>query len=246
MPDENITVLVLNSVKRVKSFKVNRFRIRIAIITGVCFIAVLSISLGANFYLYQQNRNIAGQLAAVDSQPGSDRMETAASELNGSEDRDHTLAAARNLRSDTVKASRATADAAVTPGAAEDIYAGDIDSDMVGIDNLTSSRELNMIELNISFNLINKLESNQVISGYVVIVAKTSDNNMTYVSWPHMETDARGMPIDHLRGDRFSIKYLKNVEARMLLDDPAERYLFYRIIIYDLNGRMLMLRTIEI
>ncbi len=52
MSEENITVMILNGVKRVRSIKVNRKRIRFAVWGGSVFAFLFAISISLNVYQY--------------------------------------------------------------------------------------------------------------------------------------------------------------------------------------------------
>lgn len=243
MADENITVLVLNNVKRVKSFKVNRFRIRMAVISAISLISVLILSLGANYYLLRENLNISNELAMQPGRTPNPAITAVDENENGSSDNQ-----LNDIQEPVTDDSVSNPAESVPPSAAVemDIFESDLSSEVVSVENVESTRELNRIELNVSFNLVNILETNDVVSGYVTIAARTTDNRFPYVSWPHMELHTDGTPVDYLKGDRFSIKYLKTVEARMLLNNPSERYQYFRINVFALDGRLLMRKTFEV
>jgi len=245
MPDETITVLILNSVKRVRSIKVNRARIRFAIFLVSTFCAVFILSLGANLYLFQQNQNFSSQLASIqkEGQEGDNPLYDKAGDADGT---------AISLRGQGTESADSSAGAVQglsgrEPGG-EDIHARDFNSDRVTIENLKSTRTLNDMELNVSFNIVNTLPAGssgarEAVSGYIVIVAKTSDAAVPYVSWPLVQLDDDGTPMNFVRGNRFTIQYLRPVEGKMLLNDPAESFEYYRIFVYSRAGELLMLKT---
>ncbi|MFC1733438.1 hypothetical protein ACFL6I_24325 [candidate division KSB1 bacterium] len=247
MSDENITVLILNNVKRVKSIKVNRRRVRVAVFIGLLFMSVFILSLGANYFLYQENQDVSMQLALLgESRPAG--LETIADDdVNGSGGSIHAQESTVNLpREDEMGQRVSTEEVPGAPTEEVDIFEGDFNSERVGIENLEATLEINKIELNISFNVVNRLETNDAVAGYVVIVAKTTDGNMPYVSWPYMTINANGVPADFTKGDRFTINYLRPTNARIMLNDPSERYSYYRINIYSLSGELMMKRTFRV
>ena len=75
MPDENTTILILKGVKRVKSIKVNRKRIRVAIYSVSIFAGIFLISIGLNIYQFMNpgffEQVIQGEAANIENESGS-------------------------------------------------------------------------------------------------------------------------------------------------------------------------------
>lgn len=241
MPDDDFTVLILNSLKKVRSIKVNRFRIRLAMVGAATFVVILMLSIGANYYLFMQNRSISHQLAAradedlVTDQPVAAEEENGFNTTGDSPDAPPTDPSAD--REQPLPGERKTVPE--KPEETVDIFAGDKTLGLVGIEDLESTLELNKIELNVSFTITNKLGTGEPVAGFIVVVGKTTDKTMSYVSWPVMKLDGNGKPVEYAKGERFTIKYLRPISARMLLNDPAEKFEFYRILVYSLDGELL-------
>lgn len=244
MPDDNITVLILNRVKKIRSLKVNRKRIRFAIIFSVTFIALFALSLGTNFYLYRQNKDISAQLSQFQSTeniadtPLSDDYDGA----DGVYQTHSRPAGTVNNESDSNNREENS-----ETGKPVNIFDGDFDSDIVGIRDLTYSLELNKIELSIQFNVVKKNRTDEAYSGNIFVVAATSDENMPHVCWPTVNLNEKDLPFEHRRGNPFTIKFLKPVEANILLNNPAERYYYFRIYVFSRDsGELLLLKTTRI
>ena len=241
MPDENITLLILNNVKRVRSIKVNRKRIRLAIITGISFMTVLFISLGTNFYLFQQNRGISAQLsdAMGRAEPGRqyDRNVAGGGDAlppvtaSGAGERERTQEGSTNLRQQQ-------------EAEPNDIFANDVTSDQVSIDNLESTLSINGIELTVNFDVVKKDNVLDRVAGYIVVIGKTSDTKSPFICWPEkLSLSEDGTPANYLDGEWFSINWLRPTTARMLLSNSAERYQYFRIYIFSPEGDLMLLKT---
>jgi hypothetical protein len=242
MSDENTTILVLNSVKKIKGFKVNRKRIRFAIILASTFMVLLLLSLGGNYYLFRQynflndqvtflqeeNTKLENMNNSVMSGSGSDNLARRTTESGeGSQ-------AGGNPNGDN-KTERET----------EDIYSGDRESNLVNIQNLEHEVSLNGLELLVRFNLT-KDPDEEIISGFVVVIASTTDNLNPHVSWPEVDLDENGSIVDVFSGESFSMRQLTQKSGRMMLDDPAASFKYFRIYVYDTIGTLLMRKTIPI
>lgn len=243
MPDETTTVLILNSVKRVKSIKVNRARIRFAIFLVSTFCVILILAIIASSYLFIQNKNLQKEIASIENaenklpaisgeeQPASTGSDTEQT-VSGREESDVNAAGNPNEQNRSED-----------PAIEENVYEDDIESEIVSINNLVSRLELNGIELKFAFNIKNDLTTGQRIAGRIVVVAKTTDEDARFICWPAVDLNENGEPRNFGSGDRFNINNLKPIEGEIWLNNPAESFEFYRIYVYTLSGELLLRQT---
>ncbi|MCP4726840.1 MAG: hypothetical protein GY863_17505 [bacterium] len=242
MSDENTTILVLNSVKKIKGFKVNRKRIRFAIITASTFVVLLLLSLGGNYYLFRQYNNVNEQLATLQAENA--QLENRSSLVRSEPDSENQVQGTNEPGENSPVTANSNGDDN-EEAAVEDITAGDKESSNVNIQNLIHEISLNGLELLVEFNLT-KNPDNEIISGYVVVIATTTDNLNPYVSWPEVDLNDDGTILDIYSGGSFSMRQLTQKRGRIMLDDPAASFRFFRIYVYDTIGSLIMRKTIPI
>lgn len=243
MPDETTTVLILNSVKRVKSIKVNRARIRFAIFLVSTFCVILVLAVFASSYLFIQNKNLQTKIANFENtgktepaitgpeQPASTNSNPSQTVSGGEESGD--IAAGKVDEENTTE----------YPAIEENIYEDDIESEIVSINNLVSRLELNGIELKFAFNINNDLTTGQRVAGRIVVVAKTTDEDASFICWPAVDLKENGEPKNFGSGDRFNINNLKPIEGEIWLNNPAESFEYFSIYVYTLSGVLLLRQT---
>ncbi len=242
MSDENTTILVLNSVKKIKGFKINRKRIRLAIIAASTFLVILLLSLGGNYYLFKQYNSVNEQLAVLQAE---NAQQGNSNTIIRSEPGSEITPAGTNEQIETTPAAANSNGDGEVKDEIEDIYAGDSDSRLVSIQNLDHQTSLNGLELLVRFNLT-KVPDDEIISGFLVVVASTTDNLSPFVSWPEVDLNEDGTVIDIYAGESFSMRQLTQKSGRIMLDDPASSFKYFRIYVYDTIGTLMMRKTVPI
>ena len=128
----------------------------------------------------------------------------------------------------------------VSPGNDSLQVAEDILSDKIRIDNLHST--LNGNELNLSLDLTKMIDDGSITSGFLIAVAEhySAESGMNAV-FP--AAAKAGQPVDFRRGDWYSIRNFKIVQARIELQDKPENYPRLKILVFDANGQLLIHQT---
>ena len=123
------------------------------------------------------------------------------------------------------------------------IFANDRDSDILLIQNLGESLELNGIELTVTFTIRKKGTSREIISGRFVIVAKTTNPDNPFISYPGVALNPDGSVQNFSAGEPFSMRFLTPKAGTILLLDETASFEYYRIFIYSNNGGLLLQKT---
>jgi len=239
MPDENITLLILNGVKRVRSIKVNRKRIRFTIFTISFFAVLFLISVGLNVFMYVNNGYKFSLLPPQirGSESGTKNEQTGA--LMGDE-----LKAENSVvdKEDDTATSKATGQTEVPEK--EDIFANDRDSAILEILNLEHNIKPNGIDLSVSFSISKKETSMDAVSGTFVIVVKTTGTKEPFLGYPEeVKLNPDGMVSDYKEGEGFGAKVITHKNGRILLTEKTASFEWYRIFIFTDDGLLLLQKT---
>ena len=81
MAEENVTVMILRGVKRVRSIKINRFRVRFAVLCGSIFALLFVVSVGLNIYQYVYLNYLNGKTSHNHLKFENDYLTTSIKEL---------------------------------------------------------------------------------------------------------------------------------------------------------------------
>lgn len=102
-------------------------------------------------------------------------------------------------------------------------------------------RRINLeLDFEFSFKLVNRLHGRKNLSGYVYLVATNSEvQPEIYSSWPQVEI-LSGMPKDYKKGNKFSIRYLKNIKGRINQPDIGPKFNRVDLIAYAEDGNIMM------
>lgn len=239
MPDDNITVLILKGVKRVKSIKVNRKRIRFAVLGGTIFSVAFVISVGLNVYQFMNADNSLQE--AVSTQQNS-QTETGINTEENTGFTDNDLTAELDTQPEDNGSNTAPPDEhGIAPQ--EDLFANDLEPDILGIQNLNETVGSSGLALKISFSIVKKDQSFETISGKFVIVAKTDDPDKPYLSYPEAELNPDGSVRDFRSGAFFSMQFRTPKSGIIQLTNNLSSFEYYRIYIYSDTGDLLLQKT---
>ena len=241
MPDENTTILILKGVKRVKSIKVNRKRIRMAIYSVSIFSGIFLISIGLNIYqlmnpgLFEQV--IQGEAANIEKESGSVTANNTAIPEN-----DPILTGnSVEQNNGTLEPEKSEPNAVITKG---NIFANDIVSDEIGLDNWGQSLSISGNELNVSFRIYKKGNSSGIVSGRSIIIAKTTDSDYPFVSFPDVVVAKDGTVPNYFGGEFFSMSVRTPPKTgKLTLPNRNESFEYYHILVYSDNGELLLKQT---
>lgn len=235
MPDENITLLILNGVKRVRSIKVNRKRIRFTIFTLSFFAALFLISLGLNVFMYVNN---GYQFSLFPPQISSS--------VSGTSTENEPQADNSAVDKGDGPASTKAADQNKLPEK-ENIFANDHDSDILEILNLKSPINSEGTELSVSFSIGKKDGPLEAVSGRFVIVAKTTGTKEPFLSYPEeVKLNTDGTVSDYKAGERFGAKFITHKNGSILLTEKTASFEYYRIFIFTDDGVLLLQKTMPL
>jgi len=232
MPDEDITLLILNGVKRVRSIKVNRKRIRFTIFTLSFFAAVFLISVGLNVFMYVNN---GYQFLLFPPQISGSVSNTST---------ENELQAANNTvdKGDSSKTSGITSQNVVPEG--KNIFANDHVSAILEILNLEHEIKPNGINLNVSFSISKKDVRLNAVSGLFVIVAKTTGAKEPFLSYPEgVELNPDGTVRNYKAGEGFGAKVITHKNGNILLTEINASFEWYRIFIFTDDGVLQLQKT---
>ncbi len=110
----------------------------------------------------------------------------------------------------------------------------------LNINDLDISRTNLHLDFNVSFKLFNRTGNHRELTGYLFIVA--SNNEVfpgIYGSWPGTDV-LSGMPKDYKKGSPFSIRYMKQVKARINQPDIGQKFNRVDVLAYSEDGDLLM------
>jgi len=236
MPDENITLLILNGVKRVRSIKVNRKRIRFTIFTLSFFVALFLISLGLNVFMYVNNGyqfslfppQISGSESGTSTENEPQADNSAVDKGDGPE---------------SIKA----ADQNKLPEK-ENIFANDHESEVLEILNLDHEIKPNGNDLIVSFSIGKKDGPLEAVSGRFVIVAKTTGTKEPFLSYPEgVELNPDGTVRSYQAGGTFRMERVTPLkEGRILITEKTASFEYYRIFIFTEDGVLLLQKTMPL
>lgn len=235
MPDEDITLLILNGVKRVRSIKVNRKRIRFTIFTLSFFVALFLISVGLNVYQFMYVNN-GYRFSLLPSQiSGSVSGTSTENELQA----DNSAVD----KGDGTKTSEVTGQNIVPEG--ENIFAHDHDSAILEILDLEHEIKPNGIDLNVSFSISKKDVRLNAVSGRFVIVAKTTGAKEPFLTYPEgVELNPDGTVRSYQAGGTFRMERVTPPkEGRILITEKTVSFEYYRIFIFAEDGVLLLQKT---
>jgi hypothetical protein len=102
-------------------------------------------------------------------------------------------------------------------------------------------RRINLdLDFEVSFKLINRSRGIRKISGYIYFIAGNSEVvPVIYDSWPKVEI-LDGMPQDYKKGEKFSIRYMKNIKGRMRQPDIGPKFNRVDLIAFSEDGKVIM------
>ncbi len=132
-------------------------------------------------------------------------------------------------------------------GPSQTILDGEINTDtalpgpsVLDIENVDVTRINLSLDFNCSFKLLNTTGKNKTASGYVFVVASNRESiPPVYDVWPKTLLYS-GMPVDYTSGSDFSIKYLKQVQARITQPDIGPKFNRVDILAYNTDGKLVM------
>jgi len=230
MPDEDITVLVLNGIKKVINIKINRKRVRKAIFAVSLFAVLLLVSIGFNIYQFINDINYR-QMTAANTGKSQEQspVQIPGKPINPKQTTD---GGKTSPPSDMKSSSELPAN----------IYANDHTSKIIGLQDLSDTLQINGFELKVAFSIVNN--TNQYFSGKFIIIAKTTDKSKPFISYPNLELNSDGTAVNFRHGENFAMQFLtkQKVGTLMLLDKTA-KFEYYRIQIYSDSGELLLQKT---
>lgn len=101
-------------------------------------------------------------------------------------------------------------------------------------------------KLMVHFRLVNTLEEEVPVSGYIHMIAVNRDSEPNQF-WTYPKVALRdGVPVDCKRGQRFKIRRFKRVEGEYFLDAENEVPSSVKVLVYDQEGVLLFERTFEL
>lgn len=242
MAEENTTILILKGVKKVRSIKINRRRIRLAIYAVSVFSIALVFSIGLNVYQYiypgfpgSFTENVQSDNNPSLSQIASENEEIANNNISSPDDSQEGINGENGqvlLETETIEEN-------------EDIFAGDIDSETIGLVNWVYNLSPGDKELDVSFAIYIKDNSNRTVSGTYIILAKTSDTNNPYIcSNPEIIISAEGTVPNYYRGDSFRLSIRTPPKTgKLILPDTSTSFEYFRILVYSSSGELLLQKT---
>jgi len=236
MPDEDITLLILNGVKRVRSIKVNRRRIRLTIF-GISFVAsLILISLGLNIYFIYVNNDYRFSLLPP---------QISGSESGTSIENELQIDSSAVDKGDGPPASMETGRDEVQDE--QNIFANDHESEILEILNLNSTVEQNGNDLNISFSVSKKDERLDAVSGRFVIIARTTGTEKPLLSYPeNVELNPDGTVRNFRAGETFYMRNVTHKKGRILITEKTASFKYYRIFIFSNDGVLLLQKTMSL
>ncbi|MBF0465929.1 MAG: hypothetical protein HQK88_13490 [Nitrospirae bacterium] len=114
-----------------------------------------------------------------------------------------------------------------------------INTGLIGIENILAKRSNRGDALVISLDLVKAQVSTTKLSGYVFLVWKLSDK---YHSLPESEEIKNGIPADFKEGDTFDIRYRKPISWKINYSGSGIQSL--TVVVYALDGNILLRENI--
>ena len=242
MAEENVTVMILRGVKRVRCIKINRSRIRFVVVCCSIFTLLFVVSVGLNFYqyIYLNGSQQFVQTLFQDTEPELGGVPV--SGTNGNEN----FATGIEQQNGTLRANgipqKSTHDDSIDDKEL-DVFAKDLTSSIVELVDLKESLQMNGAELNMTFSIYKKDIPQEAVSGRFFIVAKTTDANNPYLSYPQVELNNDGSVKNTMIGENFYMRKLTPKKGQIFLIDRTAEFEYYRIYIYSNSGELLLQRT---
>jgi len=101
-------------------------------------------------------------------------------------------------------------------------------------------------KLMVRFRLVNTLEEEAPVSGYIHMIAVNRDSEPNQF-WTYPKVALRdGVPVDCKRGQRFKIRRFKRVDGEYFLDADNELPSSVKVLVYDQDGVLLFERAFEL
>ena len=237
MPDEEITVLVLNGIKKIKTIKINRKRVRNAVYAASLFAFLLLISISFNIYQFMRSTETPQQSRqsgiTEDIQPGTKTPSPPAKE---------NVAGTAISNPDGRPKETNMPVTQKDPRFGGDIFANDCESKIIGFQDLSDTLQLNGFELKISFSIVNY--TNLYFSGKFIIIAKTTNTEKPFISYPNLELNPDGTVVSFRFGETFGMNYLTRQKVcTLLLPDKTAHFEYFRILVYSESGDLILQKT---
>jgi len=114
---------------------------------------------------------------------------------------------------------------------------------LVDIKELKIERDKSTIT--VDFRIINRKLNDEPIGGYIFFLASIKDSDRSEV-WVYPNSQLKdGLPVNYRNGQRFFIQRFKSVNSKYTLSKSENRPLIFKILVYDRDGTLILMKLVE-
>lgn len=225
-PSQDYTLIIYNSPKPPRFIKISKKLIQ-SLVIAIPILLILSLffSLSSSVYMKTKLENVRSKEPEI-----IQSLKNTNSELEGKiklleKDNKELI---NKISSGTQNLPSSTLDLFSTPLG----FSDETDLNKVKLENISTNIKENEIE--IRFDLLNNLESNKRLAGYITIVQYSENTLQIY---PKYEVTLENNRLDYSRGESFTVSRFRPVIAPF--DKPNGLNAWYKIFIFSRTGNLL-------
>ena len=251
-----LTVMVMRSVGKIRSFKVSR---RLIFWASMFFLAYMVFSLyiiNSYFdlgYRYRTQAERLGQVEKERARTGRQLLQTKQhvaileDYIKGEQDtREAGVAVVKNEKDENKKEEKEEKEEIIEK-IAEEVYGdkeGEDKQQVVAIEDPVIRADAPGISLD--FKLVNKGHGENAMEGFIHIIAMDRDNNIPDEWSYHNDRMRNGLPVNFQRGQPFLIQRFKPYHRKFNPNSASQLPAAIRIIVYDRSGTLLLQKVFEV
>ncbi|MFC1554717.1 hypothetical protein ACFL7D_08800 [candidate division KSB1 bacterium] len=240
MPEDNITVLILNGVKKVRSIKVNRKRIRYAIYTVSLFTILFSSSIALNIYLFN-NSGRSIRMPDLSSDNTANNNQRQEPQIGQETEKPENSGQINNEIQGTNNQGHTSPNDVTTP---VDITENDKTSDIISIQELSPTLSYNGRRLTVTLRIRKDDTMRNYVAGRILIVAKTTSSVRPFAAPVGIELNQDGTARNFRSGLDFEMSAITPVKSgEILLTENSAEFEYFRIYVYSNSGELLIQKT---
>lgn len=116
----------------------------------------------------------------------------------------------------------------------------------LSIDDFDVTRVNLALDFNCSFKLVNKKPGTSKLTGYLFMVASSTDiTPSAYITWPQADLE-NGIPKNYRQGSTFDIRHMKYIKGRINQDDIGTKFNHLEVIAYSQDGTIILKKGFSI
>lgn len=225
-PSKDFTLIIYNSPKPPRFIRINKNLINSLVISiPILLILSLVFSLSSSLYMKTKLENVRSKEPEIISQLKEEKKELMGRIKLLETDNKELI---NKVSSGSQNVSNQTLDLFSTPL----VFKDETDLNKVKLENISTNVKENQIE--VRFDLLNNLDSNEKLAGYVTIV-QYSENILEV--YPNYEISLEDNRLDYSRGESFTVTRFRPVIAPF--SKPSGLNVWYKIFIFSRTGNLM-------